>query len=79
MHKWLTCIHDLNEPLEIRKPKREEIDILIDLYDQAIRGAFASDGYEDVDFDILEELNLKRSTFRFLMPPSLKDSTLLGL
>ena len=80
MHKWLTCIHDLNEPLEIRKPKREEIDNIIDLYDQAIRGAFVSDGYEEVDFDILQELNLKKNQLlEYFDQPSALRNYFIGI
>ena len=80
MHKWLNCVHELNDSLEIREPKREEIDILIEIYDQAIRGAFVSDGYEDVDFDILQELNLKRDQLlEYFDKPSSERHYFIGL
>ena len=80
MHKWLSCVHELKDPLEIREPKKEEIDTLIDIYDQAIRGAFVSDGYEDVDFDILQELNLKRDQLtEYFDAPSCSRHYYIGL
>jgi GNAT superfamily N-acetyltransferase len=60
MDKSMRNVNELSGQIKITPPIKGDIDFLISLYDQSIRGAFEADGYEDVAFDIAEELELKR-------------------